>query len=183
MVPLPQMPDSGTDIVGRDLKSKLAGFVLSYISLTDHGDSPDRHEALRWVCAGLAYLLGELLKRQEGADRSIWIDGMIPAWDHLPDAVKVLSPVELTVRGSALWASGPRSPFWKAPFFAQLQISDLGDRIISYDIRFGDASRGLEAVPCDKRLRRTDSFFPSDWLFKFEVGRTAGSAGDRPVAL
>jgi hypothetical protein len=88
----------------------------------------------------------------------------------LPDAVEVLSPVELTVRGSAIWGENVRGPLWIEPFFASLRTSEVCDTIVSYDLRFGDAVRELGTVPFGKHLRRADWFFPTEWLFRFSRG-------------
>ena len=155
----------------RDLESKLAGFVRAYILVPGNGDCSERQEALRWVCAALEGLLGGLL-RHRGNGRFCWVDGILPAWDMLPDPVQALSPVELTVRGLAIWAKRPEGPFWIEPFFAVLRISEVSDTIVSYDLGFGDAARGLGTVPYGKHLRRADWFFPTEWLFTFSKGAT-----------
>ena len=86
----------------------------------------------------------------------------------LSDAIEVISPVALSIRGCALWAKSDKSPFWKEPFHATVQISDAPEgAIVSYDLMFGDAARQLGTVPFGKHLRRPDWFFPSQWLFTF----------------
>lgn len=149
------------------LEAKLAGFIRSYLSCTDPSQ---KEEALRWVCAGLEWLLGTLLNGCTGW--SGWVDGILPATDMLPGAIEVISPGALSIRGCALWAKNTaRSPFWIEPFHATVQISDEAeDTIVSYDLAFADASRELGSVPYDKHLRRPDWFFPSQWLFTFSKG-------------
>jgi|SRR5579872_6235670 len=145
-----------------DLEAKLAGFVRSYI----RSDAAQREEPLRWVCAGVEWLLGTLLNGCSGW--SGWVDGIEPATDMLPDAIEVISPVALSIRGCALWAKSNKSPFWKEPFHAKVQISDAAEgTIVSYDLMFADAARELGTVPFDKHLRRPDWFFPTHWLFTF----------------
>ena len=107
-----------------DLESKLAGFVRSYINVSGRGDCPERQAALRSVCSALEWLLGGLLQKHE-VGRFYLVDGIIPAQDMLPDPVKVLSPVELTVRGLAICVENVRGSWWIEPFFASLQISDV----------------------------------------------------------
>jgi hypothetical protein len=151
-----------------DLEAKLAGFVRSYI----RSDPAQREEALRWVCAGLEWLLGTLLNDCTGW--SGWVDGILPATDMLPDAIEVISPVALSIRGCALWAKSAKSPFWIEPFHATVQISEAAEgTIVSYDLMFADAARELGTVPFDKHLRRPDWFFPSQWLFTFFKGAGA----------
>ena len=84
-----------------DLESKLAEFVRTYIAAARADDLSQEPEALRWLCCGLEYFLGEQL---EGSDEwNGWVDGILPATDMLPDAIKVVSPIEVSVRGYALW--------------------------------------------------------------------------------
>jgi hypothetical protein len=141
-----------------ELEAKLAGFVRSYI----RSGPAQGEEALRWVCAGLEWLL-------DGCTRwSGWVDGILPATDMLPDAIEVVSPVALSIRGCALWAKSAKGPFWIEPFHATVQISDAAEgTIVNYDLRFADAARELGTVPFDKHLRKPDWFFPSEWLFTF----------------
>lgn len=61
--------------------------------------------------------------------------------------MKVLSPVESTVRGLAIWGENVRGPFWIEPFFASLRISEVSGTIAGYDLGFGDAVPGLGTVP------------------------------------
>jgi hypothetical protein len=82
----------------------------------------------------------------------------------------VLSAVELTVRGSALWAKHAPGPFWIEPFFGSVRLSETSDSIANYQLGFGDAQRGLGKTPYGKHVRRVDWFFPKEWLFTFSKG-------------
>jgi hypothetical protein len=161
------MPNSETGSGSSDsyLESKLAAFVRSYISASRDRDSSEQQEALRWTCCGLEWLLGGVLQGSQGWGG--WVDGISPAMDMLPDSVNVISAVELSLRGSALWGKSARGPFWIEPFFASVRISETVDEILSYELRFADAARGLGQVPNGKHLRRADWFFPAEWLFTF----------------
>ena len=150
--------------------------MRSYIHATQVNDSSQQQEALRWVCSGLEYLLGERLNECEGWGGSV--DGVLPATDMLPDSVEVISPVALSVRGCALWLRKGPSHCWIEPFLGSVQVSDASDTIVSYDLKFGDAARGLEKVPFDKHLRRPDWFFPGEWLFTFSKGVPTESTGE-----
>jgi len=146
------------------LESKLAAFVRSYVQASRDND-PSQDEALRWTCSALEWLLEGLLRGSEGWRG--WVDGVYPATDMLPDSVNVISAVELDLRGSALWGESARGPFWMEPFFASVRISETDDEIVSYHVMFADAARGLGTVPHGKHLRKTDWFFPTEWLFTF----------------
>ena len=157
---------SGTDANSPradDLEAKLAGSVRSYIRSSD---PTEKEEALRWVCTGLEHLLGMVLAGCSGW--SGWVDGILPATDMLPQAIEVISPVALSIRGCALWAKSDEGPFWIEPFHATVQISDVAEgTIVDYDLMFADAARESGTVLLDKHLRRPDWFFPSEWLFTF----------------
>jgi hypothetical protein len=169
------MPSSqSTGSVG-DLESKLAGFVHAYITAVHRGDPSQQQEELRWVCSGLEYLLGALLQERDGW--AGWVDGINPATDMLPDSISVVSAVELSVRGWALWGkSVGAEPFWIEPFLGSVRVSDTADAIVSYELRFGDAVHGLGKFPHGKHLRRVDWFFPTKWMFTFSKG-PSGEAG------
>ncbi len=148
-----------------DLESKLAEFVRTYIVAARTDDSSQEPEALRWLCGGLEYLLGE---QREGRDGwKGWVDGIIPATDILPEAIKVISPIEVSVRGSAIWAKASRGPFWIDPFFGTVRISESCDSIIGYELHFGGAARGLGATPYGKHVRWESWFLPAEWMFHF----------------
>jgi hypothetical protein len=148
-----------------DLESKLAGFVRSYIRASRREDSSQESEALRWLCCGLEYLLGELLQHSD--EWKGWVDGVTPATYMIPDSIKIVSPVNATLRGYADWAMDARGPFWIEPFLADVHISETEDVVVSYELNFADATRGLGRVPYGKHIRRPDWFFPTDWLFTF----------------
>jgi hypothetical protein len=150
-----------------NLESKLARFVRSYLAIQD-SDSPEKQEALRWVCSGLEYLLGVLLQGNDGWTG--WVDGIVPATDILTDSVNVVSAVELIVRGRAEWAKQASGPFWIEPFLGSVRISETVDEIVSYELGFGDAARGLGTMPYGKHVRKVDWFFPAAWLFTFSKG-------------
>jgi len=160
-----------------DLESKLAGFVRSYVGAARRGDSSQEEEALRWVCSGLEWLLDGLLQASGGW--SGWVDGILPATDMLPDSIHAISAVEVSVRGRALWGEiAEEGPFWIEPFLGSVQVSAAGDTIVSYDLKFGDAARGLGKVPFDQHLQRPDWFFPENWLFTFSKGAATENTGE-----
>lgn len=63
-------------------------------------DFSQEEAALRWVCTRWEYLLGAPL---EGRDGWLgWGDWILPATEMLPDSIRVISEVELSVRGRAV---------------------------------------------------------------------------------
>ena len=103
-------------------------------------------------------------RRMEGLD----IDSIVPAVDYIDDAVNVVSAVELTLRGHAIWGVAGRSTgFCKEPFFALIRTSESADSISSYQLGFADADERLGRFSSSKHIRRSDWFFPSKWMFSF----------------
>jgi len=153
----------------RDLESKVAELVRTYIEVARSDDSSQEEEALRWLCSGLESLLQRRLEGREGSE-GWWVDGIIPATDMLPDAIKVISAVEVSIRGYAIWAKASRAPFWIDPFFGIVRISQTSDSIAGYELHFADAARGLAKVPFGKHLRWPHWFFPPGWLTTFSEG-------------
>ena len=151
-----------------DLESKLAGDLRSYINASEGEEPSGAEEALRRVCSGFEYLLGSLLDQCDGWNG--WVDGIIPATDMVPDAIKVTSSVALTVRGKAIWGTQPRGPFWIEPFLGSVQIAEIHDVLTGYQINFADANRGLGEFPYGKHVRRSEWLSPADWLFAFTKG-------------
>lgn len=81
----------------------------------------------------------------------------------------------LSVRGYRICGRAARGPFWIEPFFSVVQITEAGDAIVGYDLHFGDAARGLGAVPYGKHLRYPHWIFPTEWLFRFSRGSIGSS--------
>jgi hypothetical protein len=155
---------AGSPNIG-ELESKLAGYVRSYIDHASTGNASMKQEALRWVCAGLERLLGELL---EGDSEWIgWVDGILPATDILPDTVDVISSTAMSIRGSALWGKNAAGPFWIEPFACLVEITNAQDILMNYELRLGDAAEGLGRVPYIKHVRKPQWFRPAQWLFTF----------------
>ncbi len=151
----------------RDLDSKVAEFVRTYVEAARGDDSSQEQEALRWLCSGLESLLQRRLKGREG---SSGVDRIVAATDMLPDAITVISAVEVSLRGCAIWGKVARGPFWIEPFFGIVRISEKGDSIVGYGLHFADAARGFDKFPCGKHVRRMDWFFPPEWMMTFSEG-------------
>jgi hypothetical protein len=154
------MPSSRPARSISDFQSKLAGFVHSYIGALHRRDLSRQQEELRWVCAGLEHLLDVLM--QDRDDWAGWVDGINPASDMLPDSITVVSAVELSVRGWAVWGeSAGAAPFWIEPFLGTVRASDTADAIVKYELGFGDAVRGLRRFPPWKAPEARRVVFPN----------------------
>lgn len=145
-----------------ELETKLAGFVREYVQSRSAGGVEEQEEALRWVCAGFEWLLGARLQQR------YFIDGIEPATDMLPDAINIVSPSELNIRGWALWyQSSKEGQSWIEPFFGSVRLADSADAIVEYELKFGDSVRGIGGFPFGKHIRRPTWLFPDKWQFEF----------------
>jgi hypothetical protein len=144
-----------------DPESRIARLVWEYTLC----DPTKEEEALAWLCFGLEWLLGRELEPCE--EWTGWVDGVTPAHGMVPDAVKVVSGTEVSIHGYAEWARAGAGPFWIEPFLGQIRVSPGGKSIESYDLRFGDADRGLGGTPYGRHIRWESWFSPAKWMFRF----------------
>ena len=158
------MKDPHAQIPG--IETKLAGFVRDYIRASSSGPAESQDEALRWVCAGLKYMLGALMDGCEEWDG--WADGILPATDYLPTAVTIDSKVQVSVRGYAIWGKAASGPFWIEPFLGTVRVARDRNAVEAYEILFANAEQGLGHVFYGKRIRRADWYFPGRWAFRFK---------------
>jgi hypothetical protein len=154
------------------LAAELANSAREYIDVAQDAGSAREQDALRRLCATLEYVLGNELESCE--EWNGWVDGIVPAYGHTPDAVRVISHTQVSIRGYGIWGKSARGPFCIDPFFSVVHITEAGDAITGYDLGFGDTARGLGAVPYGKHLRWPDWFFPSEWLFRFSKASLRG---------
>jgi hypothetical protein len=128
-------------------------------------DRISEDENLRELCRPLAALLGELLRTAEGWSRYDAVDAISPC------TVQAFPPNDLILTGLVI-CMGDRGREWKEPFSASLHVSQGSPPPIRYDLRFGDAARGLGKCPYG-----TPHDFPyvpvANWIFEF-----ASSASD-----
>src|SRR5690242_14402604 len=104
-------------------KPEVAKAIRSYVRSSGGNDELEMEKALQRICPWLAFLLEDLLDGTLGW--SGWVDGVSPATDMIPDPVKVISNVELSVRGRADWGeSAGTGPFWIEPFLGSVRISE-----------------------------------------------------------
>lgn len=84
-----------------------------------------------------------------------WIDGLLPAIEHLPDSIDVVPDTEVSIRGRIIWVQGVgvRESWWIDPFLGSVQISESENLLLHYELRFGDAVRGLGRFPYRKTVR------------------------------
>jgi hypothetical protein len=149
-----------------NLESKLAEFVRTYIAAVRGDDLSQEPEALRWLCCGLEYFLGEQLEGSDGWNG--WVDGIVPATDMLPDAIQVVSSVEVSVRDYQFGPKLPGPPSGSTRSSVACEFRRQATP--SYEIHFGDKARGLAKLPIGKHLPWVHWFFPKDWIYSFFKG-------------
>ena len=130
--------------------------------------TPNQHQdQIKSLMETLEHLLQRHLEGCEGWNSSCFIDGIVPAFDMLPDCISIAGG-EMRIQGTADWCG--ESGAWIEPFYATMRLSAMGGALSDYTLCFGDSARGLATVPYGKHLRRTDWFYPSAWLFTFTKG-------------
>ena len=149
-----------------NVKAKLANFVQWFIRSSESGADADREEALRWTCAALARLLGNLLEGSEGWSRWYWVDDIIPTSETIG------TQNELHVEGLAIWGESGGTAEWVEPLSAWVQVREGGEDV-GYEMKFGDAETGLGQIPYGKHRSHVKPGCPDEWMFVF----TAESSG------
>jgi hypothetical protein len=139
-----------------ELQSKLTTYVRAYLDACETGAVAQGQDALRWTYEVLARLLSEVLEGTDGWTRWSWIDDIIPVNEEI-------LPNELRIDGLVTWSQSDRD-MWVEPFFALLlQNSDS----VRYELRFGDAEKGLAQIPYGAHRSHIYPRRPDHWLFVF----------------
>jgi hypothetical protein len=70
---------------------------------------------------------------------------------------------------AARFGEGAGKGFFRTePFLGSVRISETGDALLSYELNFADATRGLGTIPHGKHLRRVDWVFRSSGCSRFQ---------------
>jgi len=117
------------------------------------------HAAVPTVGSALARLLDSYL-REQPSWQFRWVD------DLLDQRVDHLSGGVIEVSGSMVWGERGRSEQWTDPFLASFTLSDDGNEVERYVLRFGDANAA--SVPYDKRRRSPGGDHSRTWSFVFQ---------------
>ena len=130
-------------------------------------------ENLREVCEWLARFIEELLKGRDDWSSYAWVDGISPC------TAKRDPSDTLVLTGLMIWvAADKKFSEWKEPVFASLHLSASSPSRLEYEIRVGDADRGLANCPYG-----TPHDYPyiavDNWLFTF----TSADAGEPKPGL
>ena len=120
----------------------------------------------------MAWILEELLPRTGKWDPYNWVDAISPG------TATVGSPGELHVDGLVIWCKGDDGECWE-PFSGRVRVSESGDRLFGYELKFGDAAWGFGKVGYGSHPRGWHWSQPENWLFKFAQGVYVTGTVDR----
>ncbi len=123
-------------------------------------DETARQEAARHLCAALEFVSNARLKSEEAWSPYAWVDGV------LDDSIAPISPSALIVRGKLIWVDD-RNEWWLEPFEATVEFQEQRAGP-TYELRIGDAARGLRSTPFGSFQRR--EFVVTDWIFRLRNG-------------
>ena len=145
--------------------------MRSYLDVIGRGGEAES-EALRWVCAAMAWLLAERLPGSGQWDPYDWVDAISPG------EATVLSPDELQVDGLVIWCKGNDGEWWE-PFSGRMRLLESGDRLLGYELKFGDAAWGFGKVGYGSHPRGWNWSRPENWVFEFAKGIYVAGTVDR----
>ena len=147
---------NGTSI---DVEAALATAVRIFLS-GEPNQQISEDENLRRVCQSLGRLLQDLLRGTEGWSKYDWVDAVLPC------AVDRPSSNNLVLSGLLVWLRGAKGGEWKEPLLASLQLPASPSGNLSYELRLGDADRGLGK--CAYGAPHDFPYVPvGNWLFRF----------------
>ncbi len=144
------------------IRRLVALHIQQYRDAEGAGDEQRLQYELRFVCSGLARILGRLLERNPERGPYRWVD------DILPNEVTVLcGRHEAIVRGLVVWGvvSGTTQE-WVDPIEVTIKLSCTGRRIARIEAKLGNASAGLGTVEFKWRSELDRYPSPVKWLLE-----------------
>lgn len=127
------------------------------------GDESEQ-DALAPVVAARGDLVGRLLQGDELWGTHRWVDGIT-----LSEPATLAKPGHIELGGLLVFGdTGKYSKEWWEPFYGSVQISETSDEIVSYELMFGDAARGLGNVEYNEHPRGWNWSRPEKWIFVFK---------------
>ncbi len=144
----------------KHIEALLAKAIQSYLPVHGRGDEAEQ-EQRQQVCFALDALLALLLRETETWSPYDWNDGVLAS-------IEIPSPGLLDLQGLATWAKDEkRSGFYWEPFAASVRVSEAGNELLGYEIKFADAALGLGKVPYNTHPRGWNCAPPKKWMFTF----------------
>jgi hypothetical protein len=152
------------DEFSTQIEVSLAAAVREYLLRPrgqDHRISED--EFLRTMCVALSRFVQGLLVSADGWSRYAWVDDIEPCTADRDSSNGLL------LTGLLIWAKGTKSQFLIDPLYASIRPISGSPTQLFYEIRFGDADRGLGKCPFG-----SSQDYPQvpveNWLFTFVSG-------------
>jgi hypothetical protein len=96
-------------------------------------------------------------------------DGVYPIYDFDAEPLRSPSLGEIELRGT-VWFLGKCSS-GETPLWLRAKVNSSADRFDWFDIRLGDADRGMYQSPSGRSRRTGEWLRPRQWLFHFWRGR------------
>jgi len=147
---------NGTPI---NVEAALASAVRVYLSGKPN-QKISEDESLRRVCQPLGRLLQNLLMETDEWSKYDWIDDVLPCTVDRP------SSNNLVLTGLLVWLGGTKRAEWKEPLLASIQLPTSSSSKLSYELRLGDADRGLGK--CAYSVPHDFPYVPvGNWMFTF----------------
>lgn len=155
------MPDDFSIDIEMSLAAAVRDYLLQQRS-QDYRISEDGY--LRPVCLLLSRFVQSLLANADGWSGYAWVDDIEPCTADRD------SPNRLLLAGLLIWAKGTKSRgFMIDPLFASIRLSGSSPSRPIYEIRFGNADRGLGK--CSWGSSQDYPEVPvENWLFTFVSG-------------
>jgi len=153
-----------TDGSSIQIEMLLAAAVRDYLlQQPGHAYRISEDDSLRSVCVVASRLVQGLLTNSDGWSRHAWVD------DIEPCTAARDSSNGLLLTGLLIWANDTKSGFLMDPLYASIRFSESSPTQLIYEIRFGNADRGLGK--CSFGTSQDYPYVPVDnWLFTFVAG-------------
>ena len=139
----------------------LAVNIRRYFSVQEAEDK--QHELMVKIASIMVGITGRLLEGNEswGPHRSV--DAIAPSCP-----AEMIAPGHIVVDGLLIFfdRSKGRGEWWE-PFYGSVRIAEVGDEILNYELKFGDAAWGLGNVGYGEHPRGWNWSRPEKWIFAF----------------
>jgi hypothetical protein len=150
-----------TDVSFIQIEMLLAAAVRDYLLQQPEQEYRiSEDDSLGSVCVAASRFVQGLLTNAEGWSRYAWVDDIEPCTADRDSSNGLL------LTGLLIWANGTKSGFLIDPLYASIRLSGSSPTQLIYEIRFGNADRGLGK--CTFGSSQDYPYVPVDnWLFTF----------------